>query len=337
MTQISRPFVIALAAVLLFAGVWFVALKPHTSSTTETTPSAPAPAPAPSGAAQEKANAAPSHVDHTSTPGVEGLTKDVNKAHGAVATTQANGKRVEQKAAQASGGASSASTAASTSPSTHAAAPSTATAPKTSTVPKTATAPKSGAAPRISTVPKTSVHTAAGAAAARRAQEAQAKSASEAEKASKSAGKESSSRVPSGQALVESALKEDKMVVLLFWNPHSAEDQVVHLSVGLIAGVHEIFEALSANPKTSSQLKHSGGSLGKIAVFEAGPKQVASFGSFTRTVPVLQTPTVLIVNPLGQITAIPGYTETRAINQRLGESRKTFEESAKKASQHAAK
>ena len=46
--------------------------------------------------------------------------------------------------------------------------------------------------------------------------------------------------------------------MLLFWNPHSAEDQVVHLSVGLIAGVHEIFESLSSNPKTSGAVKKSG-------------------------------------------------------------------------------
>lgn len=327
MTQISRPFVIGLAAVLLFAGVWFVALKPHNSSSPETTAStpAPAPAPAPSGAAEEKANAAPSHVDHTSTPGLEGLTKDINRAHGAVAATQGNGKRVEEKAARASGGASGAGT--STSP----AATTPATAPKTS-------APAHAAAPTTSTTPA-SVHSAAAAAAARRAQAAQAKAASEAAKASASASaaKEATTRIPARQALVEVALKEGKIAVLLFWNPRSAEDQVVHLSVALIAGVHEIFESLSSNPKTSHQLKRSGLSLSQIAVFEAGPSQVASFGSFTRTVQVLQTPTILIVNPLGQISSIPGYTETRAINQRIGESRKAVEAAAKKAAQHAAK
>ena len=321
MTQISRPFVIALAAVLLFAGVWFVGLKPHTSSSSETPAATSTPPPAPSAAAQEKANAAPSHVDHTSTPGLEGLTKDINKAHGAVATSQASSKQVQEKAAQAaaqaSGGGSTAST--STSPAGTTGSPAT----KHAATPTTASTPAS-------------VHSAAATAAAKHAEAAQAKAASEAAQASASAAKEATTRIPAHQALVETALKEGKIAVLLFWNPRASEDQVVHLSVGLIAGVHEIFESLSSNPKTSGQLKKSGLSLSKIAVFEAGPSEVASFGSFTRTVQVLQTPTVLIVNPLGRVAAIPGYTETRAISQRIDESRKEVEAEAKQASKHAA-
>lgn len=328
MTQISRPFVIAVAAVLLFAAVWFVALKPHTSSSTETTVSTPAPSPRPSGAAEEKANAAPSPIDHTSTPGLEGLTKDINRAHGAVAATQANGRRVEEKATQASGGGPASTT------------------PGTSSAGQTATprvpAPTSHATHRTATAPSTSkssstaasVRSAAAAAAARRAQAAQGKAASEAAKAAASAGKETTTRIPARQALVEVALKEQKIAVLLFFNPHSAEDQVVRLSVGLIAGVHELFESLQSNPRTSKQ---SGDSLGKIAVFEAEPSQVASFGSLTRTVQVLQTPTILIINPLGQVTSIPGYTETQAISQRIDESRKAFEAAPAKTAKHAAK
>ncbi|HXW58619.1 MAG TPA: hypothetical protein VEJ23_03980 [Solirubrobacteraceae bacterium] len=332
MTQISRPFVIALAAVLLLAGVWFVALKPHASSSPETPASTPAQAPAPSGAAQEQANAAPSHVDHTSTPGLEGLTKDINRAHGAVAASQANGRGVEEKAAQVSGGTSASAT--SSPPSSQPTqAPSTSSPPTSATAPKTASAPSTS---KTSGAPA-SVHAAAAAAAAESAKAAEEKAASEAAKAGASAGKETTTRIPANQALVEDALKEHKIAVLLFWNPHSAEDQVVRLSVGLIAGVHEIFEALQSNPETSRAVKQSGVSLPKIAVFEAGPGEVASFGSFTRSVQVLQTPTVLIVNPLGQVTSIPGYTETRAINQRIGESRETYEASANKSSQKAAK
>ncbi len=47
MTQISRPFQIALAAVVLLAAVWFVALRGHSSSGSSSTPAASAPAPAP--------------------------------------------------------------------------------------------------------------------------------------------------------------------------------------------------------------------------------------------------------------------------------------------------
>jgi hypothetical protein len=315
MTQISRPFVIALGAVVLFAAVWFVGLRPHASNP-ETPASTPAPAPAVSGAAEEKANAAPSHVDHTSTPGLEGLTKDINRAHGAVAASQANGRRVEEKAAQASGGASAGTATTSSaqqSPAPKSATTPTATAPSASTVHKTSTAPAS-------------VHSATAAAAAQRAKSERSKPANEPTKAH--SGKQTMTGIPEHQALVESALKDDKTAVILFWNPRSAEDQVVHLSVALIAAVHEILESLQPNPKVEDR-----GAAAPITVFEAAPNQVASFGSFTRSVQVLQTPTILIVNPLGQVTTIPGYTETRAINQRIGESRKAFEV---KADKHAA-
>ncbi len=317
MTQISRPFVLALAAVVLFAGVWFVALKPHTASTGGSEASAPAapsssPAqsPAAASAAAEKAAAAPSKVDHTSTPGLEGLTKDINRAHGAVAASQGNGSRTLEKAAQASGTSST--------PAAPASAPQAAKPSSTST---------SGAAAASSS--------AAAAAKATAPSKAQA-SGSEASKSSSSAAKAAARAIPSGQAQVEAALKQNSMALVLFWNPHSAEDQAVHQSVQLVGSVNSIDEALSSNPVTSGQSK-GGGSLQKLTVFEGGPGDVSSYGSFTQTVQVLQTPMILIVNPRGQITSIPGYTEAAAITQRLGESRKTAEADAAKAAEEIAR
>ena len=280
MTQISRPFVIALAAVLLFAAVWFVALKPHSSSSgseAATTPSTPAQ----SSAAQEKSAAAPSHVDHTSTPGVEGLTRDVNKAHGAVAASQANGKHTEEKAAHASGESG---------PPPHPralraihlqaprGASTTSTAPTPAQSPSTA----ASASPSQATGPQT----------------------------------------PAGQANVEKVLKQNKVALVLFWNPKSAEDQAVHLAVQVVADLHHFFEPFANNPETLKLLRSHGIALQeKIAVLESPASEVASYGSFTKTVPVYQTPTILIVNPLGQVSELAGFTDAYVIEQHIGESR----------------
>jgi hypothetical protein len=61
MSQVSRPVQIAFLAVIAFAGVWFVALRPKAPSTAS----------------------APSPVAH-SAPGVTGLKRAVGKAHGVV-------------------------------------------------------------------------------------------------------------------------------------------------------------------------------------------------------------------------------------------------------------
>jgi len=100
MTQISRPFQIALAAAGLILAVWFVALRGHSSSSESSTPAASTPAASSSsGAAKPGAGGS---VYHGSAPGVEGLTKDIQKARGAVATSERNAKQLEEKSAQAS-------------------------------------------------------------------------------------------------------------------------------------------------------------------------------------------------------------------------------------------
>lgn len=105
MAQISRPYQIALAAMAVLALVWFVALRGHGGGSSEpgvaVKPSAPA-AP-PSGAAQEREAAKPTHIYKGAAPGVEGLTRDIAKAHGAVATSQRNAAELKRKSAQASG------------------------------------------------------------------------------------------------------------------------------------------------------------------------------------------------------------------------------------------
>jgi hypothetical protein len=98
MAQLSRPYQIAFVAMAFLVLVWFVALRGHSSSSSS---SASAPA-ASTAASKAKAAAAPSSVYHGAAPGVEGLTRAIAKAHGAVATSQQNAKQLQEKSAQAS-------------------------------------------------------------------------------------------------------------------------------------------------------------------------------------------------------------------------------------------
>jgi hypothetical protein len=114
-TQVSRPFQIALLAVALLGLVWAVALHGHAPGSKESTGTAPAPATAPSAQAEAKAAAKPTPIYHGAAPGVEGLTRAIAKAHGAVATSQQNAQELQQHSREASQEAAS-------SPSTSAAA-----------------------------------------------------------------------------------------------------------------------------------------------------------------------------------------------------------------------
>lgn len=108
-----------------------------------------------------------------------------------------------------------------------------------------------------------------------------------------------STQTPVMQAKVEAELKAGKVVLLLFWNPHSSDDSAVHRQVQIVAG------------KLG----------GHVAVHTAAANQVGSFGSITRNVQVFQTPTLLIVNPKGQVTTVTGYTDAYALEQTIREAR----------------
>ncbi|MEA2314241.1 MAG: hypothetical protein QOI03_933 [Solirubrobacteraceae bacterium] len=138
MAHISRPFQIALVAVGLFAAVFVIALRPH-SSTPPGSSSASA-----SRAAQAPKPGSPSHVYQGPAPGVQGLSKAIAKAHGAVATSQQSAKQLEEKAAAASSTGSTAG--ANAAPATPSATTRSIPAKATATTPK-ATAPKSARAP----------------------------------------------------------------------------------------------------------------------------------------------------------------------------------------------
>jgi hypothetical protein len=114
-----------------------------------------------------------------------------------------------------------------------------------------------------------------------------------------SAGRHSSSGRPASRATtVEAQLHAGKTVLLLFWNPASSEDREVH-----------------------GQVQAAGRSLkAKVALDFAKAGEVGSFGTVTRDVSVLQTPTLLIINKKGLATTITGLTDAFSIEQAVREA-----------------
>src|SRR5947208_12698851 len=96
MAQLSRPYQVAIAAIVLLAAVWLLALRGHHSSGAQ---SASTPTPKPSAATGP---GAPYTPYKGSAPGVAGLTRAIQKAHNAVAQSERNAKHLEEKSAQAS-------------------------------------------------------------------------------------------------------------------------------------------------------------------------------------------------------------------------------------------
>lgn len=201
MTHISRPFQIALAAMVLFVAVWFVALRGHSSATESSNFGAPAsvppatPQPAAgsssgSGSGGSSGSASsPSSTYHGSAPGVGGLTRAIAKARGAVAQ--------QQKSDQAS---SSVSTQSNETSSTSASRSGSSAASQRSAAGSPARTSPAKAAPK----------------------------GAKAHSPASGAGARAKSAVPAMQLQVEGQLKHGKTVAILFWNPKGSVDAVVH-------------------------------------------------------------------------------------------------------------
>jgi hypothetical protein len=289
MSQISRPFQIALVAVGVLMAVWFVALRGHSASSPSASSGGSAAAASSTPAAQSPG--APSSIYHGSAPGVEGLTRAVAKAHGAVATSQQNAKQLEEKSTQASGGSS---------------APAAGSA---------VSSPQSSASAGHTGSLAGSAHKAAGATSV--------KPAARRSPGSKAAASPASVHAtPRRQAVVERALKEGKIAVILFWNPKGADDTAVHLELRLLEAVHHLISPVASVPKVRHELRAYNLELQKpFAAFEARAKEVTSFGSITRGVQVYGTPTLLIINKHGHVKTLTGLTDAYAIEQTIDEAR----------------
>jgi hypothetical protein len=259
MTHISRPFQIALAALVLFLAVWFVALRGHssgveTSGSSSSSGGAPA-ASTPSASSSSSAQGAPGGgtpasqggVYHGSAPGVEGLSRAIQRARGAVAQSQHNGKG--QEAGQSSGSAG-----------------------RSQAQQQTQTS-QSRSAQHSATPSRPS---------------AQAQSPQQSR---------SASGVPAMQAVVEGELKHGKVVAVLFWNPKGAVDDTVRREL-----------------RAAGRAQH-----GTLAVHVARSREVGLFGSFTRTVQVYSTPTILLINRHGKTSSLTGLTDAFSIEQAINE------------------
>jgi hypothetical protein len=270
--------------VCLFAGVWFFALRGRSTSTsgsastTAVTASAPAASkPARCAAtgsaataavtAKAKAEAKTGHIYHGPVPGLEGLTRDIARAHGAVAAT---GEAPSTSSAPASSHSSSSAAA-----TTHHPAKTTAPAASTPTVKTRPIKEKSGVG-----------------------------------------------GTPARQVLVEDALHEGKIAVILFWNPKGVDDTIVNYELRLLEAVHHLIKAQPRTAQLRKALKASGLELEKrFAAFVSTAGQVASYGSITRGVQVYGTPTVLIVNKSGKTAVLTGVQDAFSIEQAIDEAR----------------
>jgi hypothetical protein len=295
MAQLSRPYQIGLAVIVLLGAVWFVAVRPHNASSSSSSAS-PAPAvttvtttPAASGGSTGQAGAA-SKVYHGSAPGVEGLTGAVAKAHGAVATSERNAAQLEARSAQASS-----TTGAPAAPAT----PASTTAVTVTHSTSAGTAAKATPAKSTTVTATTVTHT------------------TQPIKAHSGAG-----RVPARQALVERALDEGKPAVILFWNAKGADDVAVHNELVLLEAVHHLIKSAPHSAQLHKVLAASGVELQKkFAAFFANDNQVPDFGSITRGVQIYGTPTTLIVGKSGKTIVITGLTTAYAIEQAIDETR----------------
>jgi hypothetical protein len=101
------------------------------------------------------------------------------------------------------------------------------------------------------------------------------------------------------KAVLKHELSQGKTVLLLFWNPKSSDDKSVRKA---LLGV-------------------SGHLNGKVAVHVALASQVGRYGSMTRNVEVLQTPTLLIVGKQGLAVTMTGLVDQYAIEQAIREAK----------------
>jgi hypothetical protein len=199
MAQISRPFQLAFAAVVVLALVWVVALHRPSSSPSEVksagqasvVASAPAQPAASGGSSAGKTGGSSARVYHGAAPGVEGLTRAIQKAHGAVATSQQNAQQLQEKSTKASSNSAAPSAASPAASSAPAASKSVPAAPA-----KTATKTAPAVAPHhVSGVPALA-----------------------------------------NQRRVEAELKQGRVVVLLFWSSKGSDDVAVRNSLRQLKG-----------------------------------------------------------------------------------------------------
>jgi hypothetical protein len=300
MAQLSRPYQIILGVVVVFGLIWAVALRSHSSNPSEPTAST---AKATNSAAANGSSggnpAAATPIYHGAAPGVEGLTRAIAKAHGAVAESQQNVQEQANRAQALTGEAQGSATRTHTTP--------TATTTQSVTVSHKAGAPTVNLVHRTvtkthrtstsrqgsTTVTHTSTTTVHTTTPGQRVAAPTVKSTVRVH----STVKHASTKSPQ-QVAVEHELAQGKTVMLFFWTPSSSVDQQNAAQA----------KALVARSK------------GGVTLHLALANQVGEFGTITEVVHVYQTPTILIVNKHGVVSTLTGLTDVFALEQAVQEA-----------------
>ena len=225
MQQLSRPYQIALVVLVLAAATWFVAFGHHSSSGGSSPGSSPAPSAPAQASSQPSSGSAsvPGHVYHGSAPGVEGLSKAVAKAHGAVSAAEANARHLAEKSAQATATTPAEVTGSAT---THATGTATTPAAKAPAAKAPATSPSSRTVhPGAATHKHAATRHAAVPAPATRHATVPAPAIRHRPSTTSGAGRIGA---PKGQKEVEAAVAKGKVALLMFWNPAGSNDREVH-------------------------------------------------------------------------------------------------------------
>ncbi|HTC59856.1 MAG TPA: hypothetical protein VK691_07000 [Solirubrobacteraceae bacterium] len=300
MAQLSRPYQIILGVVVVFGLIWAVALRGHSSNPSEPTASTPTPTNSASANGSSGGNAAaPTNVYHGAAPGVEGLTKAIAKAHGAVAESQRN---VQEQAGHAQALTGEAQASATT---TH-----TTAAGKTSqsvTVTHKTNAAPSLARRRVTSSRKTSIQAHGTTTTVTHTSTTTVHKATPVHRVAAPTDKPTirvhstvkhSSTKPAQQVAVEHELAQGKTVMLFFWTPSSTVDQ------------QNVAQAKTLVAR----------SKGTLTLHLALANQVGEFGTITEVVHVYQTPTILIVNKHGVVSTLTGLTDVFALEQAVQEA-----------------
>jgi hypothetical protein len=324
MAQLSRPFQIALIALGVFVLAWFAVLhRPGGSSTSSSPPSVSSPASS-SAHSSGSASGAPksSSVHQGSVSGLEGLTRDVHRAHGAAAEVESNGREVQSKAVQGTGEAASGGTPAAASHSTAGAHTGTGAGSSAGTS-ASASAAAGSRVQRHTHTSSGATRTASGAATTATAaltlhhltealhlnvvvdlveaiDPGLGLKAKVAHAEDTLVARMKTDLQPTPPATIAAELHQGKTVLLLFLNPHSYDDDATAIDTTEVA----------------HKLRHH------VAAHLALAGQVNSFGSITRNIQVYQTPTLLIINPKLQVTTLTGLTDGFSIEQAVAEARK---------------
>ncbi len=95
---------------------------------------------------------------------------------------------------------------------------------------------------------------------------------------------------------VARAIEKRKVILLLFWNRSSTDDRAVR-----------------------AELRRVDRRRGRVYVTAAPVSRLGRYGAITRSVQVLQSPTLVVVDRQRRASTIIGYTDAREIDQRVSD------------------